>query len=58
MQNINWTLEEKPSVFLLKMLENIKNDPAETKNNRDGLSITVGKVLGLEALSDVYRGDG
>ena len=55
MENINWKLDERPSVFLQKMLESINKDPDETKNNRDGLAVTIGKVVALESMSDIYK---
>jgi len=55
MENINWKLDEMPSVFLYRMLNAMKNDPDETKNNREGLAVTLGKVVALESLSDIYK---
>lgn len=55
MENINWKLDETPSVFLYRMLSAIKQDPDETKNNQEGLAVTIGKVVALESLSDIYK---
>ena len=55
MENINWKLDEKPSFFLLRMLEQIKKDPDETENNRQGLAVTIGKVVALESMVDIYK---
>jgi len=55
MENIEWDLKQKPSDYLYQMLKQIKIDENETLNNQYGLAVTIGKVVALESLSDIYK---
>ena len=55
MENIKWDLKQKPSDFLYQMLQQIKKDENETLNNRHGLAVTIGKVVALESMINIYQ---
>lgn len=55
MENMKWSLEQKPSDFLYQMFKQIKKDEKETLNNRYGLAVTIGKVVALESMVDIYK---
>lgn len=55
MENINWSMNQKPSGFLHEMLKQMNKDENETLNNRNGLAVTIGKVVALESMVDIYK---